>query len=439
MIKLKQLWAKPKGKILMLVLGMLLMISLLAIVVTPSARVTQLAIAMQNAKQTVVKGDVKLTTQETLKTIGGQETRLANQLNSDEATRNAWEKSQALTSGSFKKQLLDTLESEKSEIQKQLQNMKHLQAKQSLEKEALNNKDSFNITNDTTVATPSTLTWIADASATVSKTSKLASNNDDLLQSPNTGEKHPKIIPYYTIPENTALVNIRPLQPLIGVIPTDGTVIDPETVLFSVGRKGLLANNQILPLAIKGVQGSATCTGVFNFDHSSVKCSIVSLTFIFTDGRITTINGSTDKPLGKLTDHYGNDYIPGKYYGNAAYAAAGNALFSGVQGWGGAFANSQVQTQSNATGTFSNTTFKNADNYAAGLALQNAGQSMNNWWNKLLKSTTNYVLVPNWNKDSHKLLLLNAVITSSVQINYDPSGRKVNYDTEENTNNNSLD
>ena len=230
-----------------------------------------------------------------------------------------------------------------------------------------------------------------------------------------------------------------PLQPLIGVIPTDGTVMDPETVLFTVGKKGILANDWKLPYALKGIQGSATCTGVFNFNHSAVKCNITSITFIFTDGTIDTVNGTNENPLGKLTDQFGNDYIAGYYYGNAAYGAAGTGLFSAVQGWGNAFAQSQVQTQDNAAGTFSSTTFKDANAYAGGQALGSTGAAMNAWWQQIMKSTTNYVLVPNWDKATQKLLVLNAVISSPIPIDYDSTARKVIYNHETNTSNSSLD
>lgn len=442
MDKIKQFWAKPIGKVIILTMSILVIIVTLAIAVMPSTNVKQLAKEMQNNNNKVIKGDIKLTTQETLKTIGGQETRLANQLNSDEDSRNAWEKKITVQNKKFKETITNTLKAENDALKKSLAELERKQQGLRIPKATTREIPHFIIGNGQSnnhSHRESSMNWVTDTSRSVpvNKTVPLAHNS--VLHTDNDRTRKPKVIPYYTIPANTALVNVHPLQPLIGVIPTNGTVIDPETVLFSVGGKGLLANGWSLPYAIKGVQGSAICTGIFNFNHSAVKCNITSVTFIFKDGRIATVNGSSEKPLGKLTNHFGNDYIPGRYFGNAAYAAGGNAFFGGVQGWGGAFANSQVENQSNASGTFTTTMFKNANNYAAGLALQSAGQSMNNWWQKLLKSATDYVLVPNWNKSTHKLLLLNAVITSPIAINYNQTNRKVIYQHEENSFNNSLD
>lgn len=440
MIRIKQFWAKPLGKVIIIAITMILLVMLLAILATPKAQMQQLAKSMQSSQDSLIQGDVKLTTQETLKTIGGQETRLAHQMVGDEAARQHWEQEQSKHYISFKQQLLKVLQQEHQGILAQIGKLKRQQAiTKNNVSETPKSENNYIIQHDQSTDPNSNIVWVKDGGEHTDIVKKDAVPTDSLLHSSEANSKESKVTPYYTIPENTALINVRPLQPLIGVIPTDGTVVDPETVLFSLGRQGLLANNQALPLAIKGMQGSATCTGIFNFNHSSVKCSITSLTFIFSDGRISTVRGSAENPLGKLTDHYGNDYIAGHYYGNAAYAAAGNAIFSGIQGWGGAFANSQVQTQTNAAGTFSSTTFKNADNYASGLALQNAGQSMNTWWNKLLKSTTNYVLVPNWNPTTHKLLLLNAVITAPVSINYSQIERKVHYAYNNNSDNASLD
>lgn len=442
MDKLKRFWNTRAGKVVVIVGVAIVMIIILSVLLAPTDQVNQMARTLQDSENPVVQGDVKVTTQETLKTIGGQETRLENQINDEETSRANWEMQQKQEVDKFKQEIMAALKNQNGELRKELSQIKEQQA---LEKhkysQARSKSLSFMINNDQAnknVLDDSSMTWLHDSSHSVQEKKSDALPTDSVLHA-NSAQKQPKSIPYYTIPANTALVNIHPLQPLIGVIPTDGTVVDPETVLFSVGRKGLLANDWTLPSAIKGVQGLATCTGVFNFNHSAVKCSITSITFIFTDGRISTVTGSNENPLGKLTDHFGNDYIPGEYYGNALYAAGGNAFFGGVQGWGGAFANSQVQTQSNAAGTFSTTTFKNADNYAAGLAMQSAGQSMNNWWQKLLKSTTDYVLVRNWDNSTHKLLLLNAVITSPISINYDPTARKVRYQHETSSNNNSLD
>ena len=439
MDKLLSFVKKPVGKIVCILLIPLVVMVILAMALKP-ANSTQLAKSMENTKDPIVTGDVKLTTDETLRTVSGQQEALQNQIKGLENEKKEFEAEMAKKQEQEKNQVHLDLEAEKQSI---LLKLSKIQKKDELTAKPIKKVVSHGyVIGDVSQNKNDAYQWISEPAppAKVEKTSLLTNNNtNDLDDSAHLKVKKPTIKPFYTIPPNSALINIRPLQPLIGVIATNGTVLDPETVLFTVGKKGLLANGWNLPNAIKGVQGSATCSGVFNFNHSSVKCGITSLTFIFQNGTISTVNGTSGKPLGKLTDHYGNDYIAGQYYGNVGYAAAGTGFFSAIQGWGGAFSQSQVETNSNAAGTFSSTTFKNADAYAGGQALQETGRAFNEWWSNLLKSTTNYVFVPNWDKSTGQYLILNAVINQSVDINYNSSNRKVNYDNNTFSQNNSLD
>jgi hypothetical protein len=439
MDKIKTFIKKPIGKIALIIVSALIGLVILARVVSPAASVSDLASSMQSQKDTVVKGDVKITTQETLNTVVGQQSRMEHELSDNETAEAKWEKAEAAKNEAFRQQLLDALKSAQAAAEEAQTELKKEQEHTEQEHEKATTSSEYVIGEDSPVVqapSHSTMSWVGDAASKI-KPANTIDSTQSVLHTDETDK--PKSTPFYTIPENTALVNVRPLQPLIGVIPTDGTVIDPETILFTVGKKGLLANNWQLPPALKGVQGSATCMGVFNFDHSAVKCNITSLTFIFPDGRVQTVTSEADKPLGKLTDEWGNDYILGTYEGNAVYAASGTGLFSGLQGWGGAFANSQVDTQSNSAGTFSMTTFKNANAYAGGEAIQSSAQAMNQWWQQLLKSTTNYVYVNNVNAKTKQFLILNAVINQSIDIDYNPTNRKVIYEHQDNNKNNSLD
>lgn len=449
MDKVKAFWAKPIGKITCLGVGFLVILLLLIKVLTPSENLSEMADNMQNTQQGMVNGDVKLTTQETLNTVEGQTSRLTNKITDLEAKQRQRQATAKLQNAAFQKSIEQRYQQQETLLQQKLDALVvAAKTHKTLSKNEKHDKDpdGFVIGNGQQSVIDkqedNSIQWISDPAAHVSPTSaKNGLVSDSLLHSDQSDltTPKPKAIPYYTIPENTALIDVRPLQPLIGVIPLDGTVVDPETVLFSIGKKGLLANRWTLPPAIKGVQGSATCTGIFEITKGNVKCAITSLTFIFNDGRISTVTAESNTSLGKLTDHFGNDYIPGILHTNIGWNAAGTGFFSMVQGAGGAFANAQVETNSNSAGTFSNTSIKNAGYYAAGQGLESSGQAFNSWWQTVMKSTTNYVFVPNWDASTHHLLQLNAVITAPVAINYNPTGRKVDYNHEENDTNNSLD
>jgi hypothetical protein len=140
---------------------------------------------------------------------------------------------------------------------------------------------------------------------------------------------------------------VTPEQPLVGMIPTDGTVVNPQSVLFMIGASNLAANNWRLPPNLKGIQGNAVCQGVFVwFNDSYANCTINSLTFIFQDGRIATATAPQDKPFGHLTTLFGSPNIKGIYHGNALYAAGGTGFFGALQGFGNAFASQEQQISS---------------------------------------------------------------------------------------------
>lgn len=275
------------------------------------------------------------------------------------------------------------------------------------------------------------MVWLNDQATPVLHKKSLSVGSDhSLLHSGGSSvatNKKPQVKPAFTIPANTILTGITPEQPLVGMIPKSGAVVNPQSVLFMVGSHNLAANGWHLPPEVKGIQGNALCQGVFVwFNDAYANCTINSLTFIFTDGRIATVKAPQDKPFGHLATQFGSPNIPGIYQGNAVYAAIGTGVFSGLQGFGNQFAQSQQEVTS--LGNQAVSTYKNAFDSGIGAFGGSAGQAMNEWWQKLVSSTTDFVYVPNWNPKTHQILQLNAVILNQVNINYDPTARKVRYE-----------
>jgi hypothetical protein len=395
---------------------------------------------MQNEKPVQTSRDVRYTTQETLSTLTGETDNLEKSISQIQKQFEQLKTSQDKASQNSAKKLKQELEN----LQNQNQQFKSHIAEKIDENKKLNSKyDSLTVNNANT-SSDNQIIWINDMAGNMDKgaaTSPAApvASGSLLNDNSNQNQEKPKPIPAYTIPANTILTGVTAEQPLIGVIPIEGTVLNPQTVQFAVGQKNLSANDWHLPAKLKGIQGNAVCEGVFNFQNSAVSCSITSLTFIFDDGNIATETAAKDEPFGKLTTLYGNPYIPGKYYGNALYGAVGTGFFSAAQGFGNAFAASQVQTQNSDNAEAITTSFKNANNYAFGQGIGTAGEALNQWWLSLMKSTTNYVYTSNWNPKTHEVLQLNAKIEKQVNIDYDPDGRKVKYEQKNNYYNNSLD
>ena len=92
--------------------------------------------------------------------------------------------------------------------------------------------------------------------------------------------------PVYTLPENSTLMGSVAMTALIGRVPVDGTVNDPFPFKILVGPDNLTANGIDLP-DVAGAVISGTAAG--DWTLSCVRGQIVSMTFVFNDGRIRTV------------------------------------------------------------------------------------------------------------------------------------------------------
>jgi integrating conjugative element protein (TIGR03752 family) len=90
----------------------------------------------------------------------------------------------------------------------------------------------------------------------------------------------------YTLPENSTLMGSVAMTALIGRIPVDGTVNDPFPFKILVGPDNLTANGIDLPDVV-GAVISGTAAG--DWTLSCVRGQVVSMTFVFNDGRIRTL------------------------------------------------------------------------------------------------------------------------------------------------------
>ncbi|MEQ9590923.1 MAG: TIGR03752 family integrating conjugative element protein [Parvibaculaceae bacterium] len=135
-------------------------------------------------------------------------------------------------------------------------------------------------------------------------------------------EEH--LVPAYTIAKNSTLVGATAFTALIGRVPVGDNVVDPYTFKVLIGRDNLIANGQEVPeFAYAVVSGKA----VGDWTLGCVSGDVFSMTFVFPDGRITTIpepkdirDGATNTPdlkIGELSDDVGNPCVVGKKISNA--------------------------------------------------------------------------------------------------------------------------
>ncbi|WP_338523653.1 TIGR03752 family integrating conjugative element protein [Pseudomonas batumici] len=139
--------------------------------------------------------------------------------------------------------------------------------------------------------------------------------------------------PVYTLPENSTLTGSIAMTALIGRVPVDGVVNDPYPFKVLIGPDNLTANGIDLP-DVAGAVISGTAAG--DWTLSCVRGQIVSLTFVFNDGRIRTLPApqklasrqGTNKTgqsqlnkiqggVGWLSDPYGVPCIAGERRSNA--------------------------------------------------------------------------------------------------------------------------
>ncbi|OCG64110.1 integrating conjugative element protein [Gilliamella sp. wkB18] len=229
--------------------------------------------------------------------------------------------------------------------------------------------------------------------------------------------------PVYTLPVNSTLTGSVSMTALLGRIPIDGVVSDPYPFKAVIGRDNLIANGIELP-HVEGAIVSGTASG--DYVLSCVRGTVNSITFVFDDGRITTIpeqknNSSNAKgDIGWLSDEYGIPCISGEIKSNAAQYLAS------VIGLGTAAAAADAMAQQNTTvvtdgGNVTNAVTGNNSQYVLGKGLSGGINQTIDWFNKRYGQTFDAVYVPPGQE-------IAIHITTELAIDYLFNGRLVDYE-----------
>ena len=240
----------------------------------------------------------------------------------------------------------------------------------------------------------------------------------------------PALEPVYTVPANATLMGSVAMTALIGRVPVDGTVNDPYPFKVLIGPDNLTANGIDLP-DVAGAVASGTASG--DWTLSCVRGQIRSLTFVFGDGTVRTVPSgdakreSEDDPqnndlrqgLGWISDPYGIPCVAGERRSNAQQYLGSQALITAA----GAGAASLIQGNNSMTysspgnplGTVGITT-----NEALGRILASGVQEMAQWVNQLYGQAFAAVYVqPGAKVAVH--------IERAINVDYNPSGRRVDH------------
>jgi integrating conjugative element protein (TIGR03752 family) len=255
-----------------------------------------------------------------------------------------------------------------------------------------------------------------------------------LSEPPNSHSQTNKTaaVPYYTIPVNATLTGAIAMQPIIGRIPIDGKVPDPYTFKAIIGAKNLAANGIDVPPDIQGIVASGVAEG--GMLGKCARGEITSMTFVFQDGRISTTEAKSGQALGTIAAANGNPCIAGSFHTDAALFLGATAGLAGLQGYGNALSQAQLNTTTSATtGATISSLIGSANKFAFGQGFSAASQAAQKWWEQRVQNSFDFVYVPNVNPKTKKKLELNINVTQEIPIDYDLKNRKVAYEHETNT------
>jgi len=235
------------------------------------------------------------------------------------------------------------------------------------------------------------------------------------------------VIPVYTIPDAATLVNNSMMTPLVGRVPFMGRLTDPFRFKLMTGADNLAANG----LRIPGV-ANAVWTGyaVGVREQSCVRAYLDTVTFVFEDGRIHTVhrgkghgqNGgpvSVNENLGYLTDPWGKPCIRGQFFDNAGSYLKDRGIAAFLDGLANAYANSQVTVDRTAYGLNSYVSGHTYE-YALGQGVSGATGEIANYVRERASDAFDVVYVPPGQN-------VQIFVEAEIPINYDTTGRKLQY------------
>ncbi|MFC0323690.1 TIGR03752 family integrating conjugative element protein [Gallibacterium melopsittaci] len=239
------------------------------------------------------------------------------------------------------------------------------------------------------------------------------------VKSKTRDEKPP--VPIYTLPENSTLIGSVAMTALLGRVPIDGVVNDPYPFKVLVGKENLTANGIMLP-NVEGAILSGTASG--DWTLSCVRGKVTSITLVFNDGRVRTLpqgrqGNSNNDGIGWISDPYGVPCVPGDRKTNAPEYLTSNFLLGGVAVAADAYAQSQTTTVvdgSSVVGAVTGDQGKYLIGQAIGAGLKDTAE----WLRKRYGQTFDAIYVPPGQAVAIHL-------TKSIEIDYEPNGRKVNY------------
>ena len=175
---------------------------------------------------------------------------------------------------------------------------------------------------------------------------------------------------------------------------------------------------------------------------SSVSGWVTSLTFVFQDGTIYNVSSNDnnigkftkDNALGYLSDHFGNPFIRGELISNAPEYLGTKVGLSVASGFATAYAQDQTTNQMNLVGGASSTVTGSAKKFMMGQGMASGANAASQWFDDRAQNSFDAIYVPTLDPQGQPIEIA-VNFSKEITINYDPNGRKVNYDPTQNSTN----
>lgn len=289
-----------------------------------------------------------------------------------------------------------------------------------------------------------TITDLTVSGSALSKSSSFEARNAEHMgvssnssNSNFTNQEKPKPIPFYTIPANATAIHDRLMTALVGRIPVKGVVTDPYPFKIVFSDDTLAANGLRVP-HLKQMVVSGFTEGDLNL--KTVRGWVTSLTFVFEDGTISSVTSNDnnigkftkENALGYLTDQYGNP-IQGELISNAPAYLATKVGLGVASGFATAYSQNQVNNQTNAFGGSSSTVTGSPFKFMLGQGAASGANQAQSWFDDRAENSFDAIYVPTVDKEG-KPIEISVNFAKEIQIDYNPTGRKVSYDHAETTN-----
>ena len=241
-------------------------------------------------------------------------------------------------------------------------------------------------------------------------------------------------LPVYTVPRNATLIGSTGMTALVGRVPIQGQVRDPMPFKVITGKENLAANGLRIP-GIEGMIWSGTAIG--DWTLSCVTGNLESVTFVFEDGTIQTLSsdekssggnqrggssGSSDRPLGWISDARGIPCITGERKTNAPAFLTQRIGVMALEAAGEAAAQAETTTLINDSGSATSVVSGETGKYVLGKTLSGGSDEVAQWLRERQAQSFDAVFVPAG-------VELAIHVDHELPIDFHSNGRKLHHET----------